>query len=871
LDAEIAFVSTGRTPEPDCRMPAHSPAPLPIDGLLAEITQRVASDGALVLEAPPGAGKTTRVPWALHAAAPDQREIIVTEPRRLAARMAARRVASERGTKLGETVGYSVRFEDVAGPLTRVRYVTEGVLVRRLLDDRELRGVRAVVLDEFHERHLESDVLLALLARLRQGPRPDLGLVVMSATLDAEPVAAFLGAPRVRSEGRAFPVTIEHLPTPDERPLDKQVTSAVRRLLDEEAEGHVLVFLPGAAEIRRATETLGALANERGVLVLPLHGDLPIAEQARAVEPSDRRKVVLSTNVAESSLTIEGVTAVVDSGLARVAGHSVWTGLSTLATAKISRASATQRAGRAGRTRAGRVLRLYTRGDFEARPEHDTPEMLRADLSEAALTLRAAGHGALDALAWLTPPPAASARAAEELLALLGAVSANGELSAVGRRLVQLPLPPRLGRVVVEGEKRGVAEEAALVAALVGERDIRTNTRTAFGSRYDAASARSGPSDLLELAELFGEAESTRFEPQRVRGLGLEPRAVEAVARARRQLARSVKNAAAPPPDTDAADAAVLAAVLAGFPDRVARRRKRGERELVLANGRVARLSEQSVVHEAMLMVAVDAEEQPGRGAVVRWASAVTENLLLELLGDAIEMREELVWSAERERVESVASMRLGAIVLDESRSAAAPSPASARVLVAAAREAPTLFLKSEPASKLVVRLALLAEHFPKAGFSADPEAVILRALESAAEQARSFAELRELAWLSLVTAELSPEQNRLLEAEAPERVRLGGGRNVEVHYESGRAPFVESRLQDFFGAARGPHILGGRVPLTLHLLAPNQRAVQVTTDLSGFWERHYPAVRRELMRRYPRHAWPEDGRTAEPPPPKRR
>jgi ATP-dependent helicase HrpB len=845
--------------------------PLPIDALLPEIAGITASARLLVLEAPPGAGKTTRVPWALHEAGGGSGEIVVTEPRRIAARMAARRVAGERGQKLGETVGYSVRFEEVSGPRTRVRYVTEGVLVRRLLTDPTLRGVSAVVLDEFHERHLETDLLLALLARLRAEARPDLTLVVMSATLDAEPVATFLGAPRLRSEGRAFPVAIEHLGAPDDRTLDKQVTSAVRRLLDEEETGDILVFLPGAAEIRRASETLAGLAAERGVLVLPLHGDLPIAEQARAVERSARRRVVLSTNVAESSLTIEGVCAVVDSGLARVAGHSVWTGLSTLVTAKVSRASAKQRAGRAGRTREGRVLRLYTRGDFEARPEHDVPEILRADLCEAALTLRSAGLGSLVEVAWLSPPPAANVAAAEELLRLLGAVDAAGRLTEVGRRLVELPLPPRLARLVVEGERRGVGEEAALVAALVGERDIRTGARTGFGARDGRPAQVSGPSDLLELAACFGEADAMGFEAHRVRSLGLEPRSVEAVARARRQLARSVRNRATPPADSDAADTAVLAAVLAAFPDRVARRRKRGERELVLANGRTARLSEQSVVHEPMLMVAVDAEEQPGRQAIVRTASAVSENLLLELCGDAIEMREELVWSPERERVESVGSMRLGAIVLDESRSAASPSPEAARVLVAAAAGVPTRFLKSEPALRLSVRLGLLAEHFPKAGFAADSTSTLERALEAAAAQARSFSELAALDWLALATAELSPEQRRLLENETPERIALRGGRSVNVQYESGRAPFVESRLQDFFGSARGPHILGGRVPLTLHLLAPNQRAVQVTTDLAGFWERHYPGIRRELMRRYPRHAWPEDGRTAEPPAPRKR
>jgi ATP-dependent helicase HrpB len=843
--------------------------PLPIDALLPEIASLTSSARLLVLEAPPGAGKTTRVPWALHEADRGEGEIIVTEPRRLAARMAARRVAEERGQKLGETVGYSVRFEEVSGPRTRVRYVTEGVLVRRLLADPTLRGVSAVVLDEFHERHLETDLLLALLARVREDSRPELGLVVMSATLDAEPVAAFLGAPRLRSEGRAFPVTIEHLGTPDERPLEKQVTSAVRRLLDEEKTGDILVFLPGASEIRRAAETLAGLAAERGVAVLPLHGDLPIAEQARAVERSDRRKVVLSTNVAESSLTIEGVVAVVDSGLARIAGHSVWSGLSTLVTAKVSRASAKQRAGRAGRTREGRVLRLYTRGDFESRPEHDLPEILRADLCEAALTLRSAGLGTLEQVAWLSPPPTAHALAAEELLRLLGAVDPAGKLTDVGRRLAELPLPPRLGRLLVEGERRGAGEEAALIAALVGERDIRSSARTGFGGGRDARSAGpSGPSDLLELAQCFGEAEATGFAAHRVRSLGLEPRAVEAVSRARRQIARVVRNRSAPPADSEALDTALLAAVLAAFPDRVARRRKPGERELVLANGRTARLSEQSVVHEAWLMVAVDAEEQPGRPTIVRSASAVSENLLLELCGDAIEMREELTWSPERERVETTASMRLGAIVLDESRSPATPSPDVARVLVAAALDVPTRFLKSEAALRLAVRLRLLAEHFPEAGFAPDPTQTLEHALRAAAADARSFAELEALGWLALVTAELSPEQRRLLENEAPERLRLRGGRNVTVQYESGRAPFVESRLQDFFGSAAGPQILGGRVPLTLHLLAPNQRAVQVTTDLAGFWQRHYPGIRRELMRRYPRQAWPEDGRTAEPPPP---
>jgi ATP-dependent helicase HrpB len=840
---------------------------LPIDPLLAEITSVVRDQGQLVLEAPPGAGKTTRVPFALIEALGPPGQIVVTEPRRLAARLAAKRVADERGLRLGDAVGYSVRFEEVGGVNTRLSYVTEGVLVRRLLGDPMLRGVRAVVLDEVHERHLDTDLLLALLARLRREQRPDLALVVMSATLDAEPFARFLGdAPRLRSEGRVFPVSIEHLTQGDDRPLEKQVASAVRRVTEEEPTGDVLVFLPGAAEIRRASEALETLARERGLLVLPLHGDLPIAEQARAVEPAKARKVVLSTNVAESSLTIEGVVAVVDSGLARVAGHSAWTGLPTLATLKVSRASATQRAGRAGRTREGRVLRLYTRGDFEARPEHDPPEVVRADLSEAVLALRRAGVRPSE-LAWLTQPPAASLASAEELLLALGAISHDGELTPIGRRLTELPLHPRLARLVVEGERRGVASEAALLAALVGERDIRLSARTSLGERGRGPDA-SGPSDLLELAERFSEAESVR-EPHRLRSYGLDARAVEAVDRARRQVARVVKNQVPAPDSTDATDRALLAATLAGFPDRVARRRKRGEADLILANGRTARLSEQSVVHDALLLVAIDAEERPGRGSVVRRASAVDENVLFELAGDAIEARDDHEFVSATERVERVSSLRLGAVVLDETRSLAPPSPDTARTLLEAARAQPSRFLRSEAALKLAARFRLLIEHFPEAGLDPEPERLLERGLFAAAEQANSFAEIEANDWLGLMLSSLSREQQRLFENEVPERLRLGNGRSVEVHYELGKPPWIESRLQDFFGARKTPQILGGRIALTVHLLAPNQRAVQVTSDLDGFWERHYPSVRRELMRRYPRHAWPEDGRTATPPPPK--
>ncbi|HEU4727257.1 MAG TPA: helicase-related protein, partial [Kofleriaceae bacterium] len=423
---------------------------LPIDVVLPQVVQAVQGRGVLVLVAPPGAGKTTRVPGALLDAGVVDGEVVVLQPRRLAARLAATRVAAERGGELGGEVGYEVRFDRRVGPRTRIRFVTEGVLTRQLLADPELRGVGCVIIDEFHERHLDGDLALALVARLRER-RPGLALVVMSATLDAEPVAAFLGgAPQVRSEGRTFPLAIEHQEQPDDRPLGRQVAAAVRRLAQDaggKLDGDVLVFLPGAAEIRRCQDDLAEVAAIFDLAVLPLYGDLPVEEQDRAVAPAARRKVILATNVAETSVTIDGVVCVIDSGLARIARHSPWTGLPSLQIEPVSRASCTQRAGRAGRTRPGRVVRLYTRHDFETRRAFEVPEIARADLAGAALELYGAGTdaGGLGSLRWFEAPPPAAAAAAEELIARLGAVE-RGRITPLGRRMLRLAVHPRLAR-----------------------------------------------------------------------------------------------------------------------------------------------------------------------------------------------------------------------------------------------------------------------------------------------------------------------------------------------------------------------------------------------------------------------------------------
>ncbi|MFT3776461.1 MAG: ATP-dependent helicase HrpB [Minicystis sp.] len=855
--------------------------PLPINPLLPAIVDALRASPSLVLEAPPGAGKTTRVPRALlDAGFAKDGEIVVLEPRRLAARMAARRVAEELGEEAGGTVGYQMRFEDVSSARTRVRFVTEGTLTRKLLRDRELGGVSVVLLDEFHERHLDGDVALALLRRLQLGSRPDLRLVAMSATLDAGPIAAFLGdAPRVRSEGRLFEVETEHLAQSDDRPLESQIASAVRRLVDEGLDGDVLVFLPGALEIRRAAEACASVAKKADLLVLPLHGSLSPAEQDRAVRPADRRKVILSTNVAETSVTIDGVVAVIDSGLARIATHSPWSGLPTLKVAKIARASATQRAGRAGRTRPGRCLRLYTKGDFQARPEHEAPEVARADLAETALELAAAGVRDRAAFGWFEAPPAAALAAAEELLARLGAIE-GGALTKTGERILRFPVHPRLGRMLVEAERRGVASDACTAAAILGERDIGTGRGT-----RDARHR----SDVIDALGRFEEAEAAGFAPDRLRWMGIEPARATAVERVRKQLARLVdRRAPAVTGGPVAWENAMLISTLAGFPDRVGRLRTPGNatgrsaREVVLAAGGTASLSEASGVADVDLVVAVDVEERtegpaPGRAAgrpraVVRMASAVEADWLLDLFTDAIRDTTEATWNPTAERVEVWRRLAYDGLILEESRASNGDPKDVARVLAEAVKARGwRAFTKGDELDNWLARVAFVSEHCPELGLPALDEAGIEAALADLCEGSQSFADLRDHDLAAGIRARLTSAQAQAVGELAPEAITLPGGRRLKIEYTKGAPPSAESRLQDFFGMREGPRVARGRVPVVLHLLAPNQRAVQVTTDLAGFWSRHYPAIAKELRRKYPKHAWPDDPLTAKPPEPRGR
>jgi ATP-dependent helicase HrpB len=839
------------------------PAALPIDAVVPEVVAAVRDRGVAVVVAPPGAGKTTRVPGAVLDAVLDAdaagSEVVVLQPRRLAARLAAARVASERGGELGGEVGYEVRFDRRAGPSTRIRFVTEGVLTRRLLGDPELRGAGCVIIDEFHERHLDGDLALALVARLR-ARRPELRLVVMSATLDAEPVAAFLDAPIVRSEGRMFPLAIEHAEQPEDRPLGRQVAAAVRRAAQDGLDGDVLVFLPGAAEIRRCEEDLADVAAIFNLEVLPLYGDLPAADQDRAVAPASRRKVILATNVAETSVTIDGVVCVIDSGLARIARHSPWTGLPSLQVEPVSRASCTQRAGRAGRTRPGRVIRLYTRHDHDTRRAFELPEIARTDLAGAALELYGAGLAGLGALRWFEPPPAPAVAAAEELIARLGAVD-RGAITALGRRMLRFPVHPRLARIVCEGEARGVAEPACMIAALVGARELRLERRG------PAAEARiASPSDLIDDMDALFDARRRRMRPDRLRAGGLDAQTAAAVDRVAGQLARAARDQRAAPDGDAAVDRELQIAILTGFPDRVGKRRAPASREIVFAGGGSGVLAPGSAVIDAELVVAVDVADVGARGQAskvqIRRASAIEASWLLDLYLDRVAERDELVWNAARQRVERVAQLTYDGLPIDDVRDvegARRAGPAAAAVL---AREALAAgieqFVDRDALAQWRARVALVARLAPDSGLIAPTDDALAQVIARACEGAISFDELRKLGLLDLLDAQLGPHR-ALVDRLAPTHLRLPRRGRAPIRYELDQPPWIASRMQDFFGLARAPTVGDGRVPLVLHLLAPNQRPVQVTTDLPGFWTRHYPALRKQLMRRYPKHAWPED------------
>lgn len=827
---------------------------LPIDGLLDELIARV-RQGNVVLRAPTGAGKTTRVPPALLDAGLAPRGcIVVLEPRRLAARAAAARMAHERGGAVGGEIGYQVRFDRKWGPGTRIKVVTEGILLRMLQDDPFLEKVDLVILDEFHERSLDSDLALGMLRLLQQTVRPELPLVVMSATLAVEEVARYLGdCPILHSEGRLFPVEIAYQPRALSDPWPRATAAAVARLLDRTA-GDILVFLPGLHEIRQTAHHLEDLARERDLAVMLLHGDLPLEQQDAALLPQGRRKVVLATNVAETSVTVAGITGVVDTGLARQQTFDARLGLDRLQITPISRASADQRAGRAGRTAPGICVRLWNEGAHRLKPEHTDPEIRRVDLAGALLQLLAMGEKDPAKFPWLEPPKPGSLDQARLLLDRLGAV-VDGNLTPLGSILARLPVHPRLGRLLIEGHRLGHPDKAALAAALLGDRDpFRTGQESPAPARHQAPSV----SDVLDRVEALEQFTRTHQVPL---SLGtLHRGAAHFILRARDQLLRALRQEKVPVAAAVSAEDALLRGLLAAFPDRVVRRREPGSRQGVMVGGRGVRLAPSCRVLEPELFLAIDVDAGT-KESLVRQASTVLRSWLPEA---HLRATIEIDFDEGAGKVVARRRLRYFDLLLDESPAAITDENEAARVLVAAAAERLDRVVPDadSPAGSLRTRLNCLRSWRPELKLPAIDDKALLPWLCAGR---RSLAEVKNADWTSAILAGLSHAQRQAVEREAPERLEVPSGSRITLHYEEGRPPVLAVRIQEVFGWRDTPRIAGGRVAVLLHLLAPNYRPQQVTDDLASFWNNTYPLIRKELRVRYPKHAWPEDPWSAPP------
>lgn len=822
---------------------------LPIDDVLEALAGALAGANCAVLVAPPGAGKTTRVPLALlDAAWLAGRKIIVAEPRRLAARAAAERMATTLGETVGETVGVRARLGTEVGPRTRIEVVTEGVLTRMLLDDPSLETVGAVLLDEFHERSLDADLGLALLRDAQLGLRDDLRLLVMSATLDAARVAALLGdAPVVESDGRSFPVQTRYLGRVASRGLDEQMAAAILTALARE-QGSILAFLPGQAEIRRVEQRLvEGLDPDRAIDVVPLYGAMEARAQDRAISPAavGRRKVVLATSIAETSITIEGVRVVIDSGLARVPRYEPDVGVTRLETTRASRAAVDQRRGRAGRTEPGVCWRLWDEEQTQSLPAFAVPEIRAADL--AGLLLDCAAWGVTDPrrLIWLDPPSEAAIAAAREELTTLGALEPGGRLTEIGRDLRELPLPPRLANMVCRAVPLGAVQRAARLAAVIVERGLGGGT-VDLDSRLEA------------------------FERDRGQRAGEMRRAADNWARmAERRSETGTTSHAAGWRPTDDEPACTTAALLAlAYPDRIAKARGALGR-FVMANGRGGVVDQSEALARAEWLIVA---ELTGKAANARIRAAVATDAaeVERVAADRIEIREEISFDAEAGAVRARSLRRLGSIVIASETRPVAPGEGVAELLARGAAQAGIDGMAWGKAGlQLRNRVAFLAASEPEAGWpDLSDTALAATVMDWLAPQLASKTRLAEIGAETLAAAldGLLPwAQRRRLDEAAPTHWQAPTGNRHAIDYDGPGAPRVSLRVQELFGLKQHPCIVDGRLPLTLELLSPAHRPVQITRDLPGFWRGSWSSVRSEMRGRYPRHPWPDDPANAEP------
>ncbi len=872
------------------------PRQLPIYELESRLLAAVQGEGRVVVQAPTGSGKSTQVPQMLLRAGllGDRGEVVVLQPRRLAARMLARRVADEVGTRLGEVVGYQIRLDSRVSAATRIRFVTEGILLRQMSFDPTLRGIRAIVFDEFHERHLYGDISLARALQIQRTQRPDLRIVVMSATLDAGMLRDYLAPCEVLvSEGRTFPVRIDYLPKPVNFEHDPVWAVAARACEQVAAstDGDILVFLPGAFEIARTVQEVQGSHALRGFACFPLHGELPPEQQDRAVARLDTRKIIVSTNVAETSLTIDGVTAVVDSGLARIARYDPHRGINTLLIEKVSVASADQRAGRAGRTAPGVCLRLWTEREHGQRPLQELPEVKRLDLAEVVLTLKSAGIDDIHAFPWLEKPDPKSLERAETLLEDLGAIgtapppapsdAAPGaappparndrgdgaaarakSITDVGRRMLRFPLHPRYARMFLAAEQYGCARAVALMAALTQGRTflLRGVDKRTQEARDDLFGAEN-ESDFFLLMRAWRYAEKAGFNGDACRRLGLHVQAARQVGPLFAQFLEIAEAEGLDVAERRIDGEAVRRCVLLGFSDHLARRLDRGTLRCELVHGRRGVVARESCIQEAPLFVSADITEVESRGEVntlLNLNTAVEEAWLRELFPGDFQDGGGVVYDATQRRVVARRERRFRDLVLESRLTADEPSPGEAAALLTQEVLAGRIVLGewSEAVEHWITRVNCLAKWWPELEVNPITPADRATLIEQVCYGSYGARELKDKPVMPVLRDWLLPEQLAVLDDYLPERIEMANGRRARVTYHAEGPPVLSARIQELYGVP-GRFTLGhGRVTVRIEVLAPNQRPIQVTDDLTNFWREVYPRLKPELSRRYPRHEW---------------
>lgn len=830
---------------------------LPVENILPELLEALHTHSNVILHAPPGAGKTTRVPLALlNLLPPVCGRIVMLEPRRIAAVSAARWMANTLGEQVGQTVGYSIRFDSQCSESTRIEVVTEGILTRRIQNDPLLTDVAMVIFDEFHERSIHADLGLALCLDVQSQVRTDLKIMVMSATLAVQPLAALLhNAPIISSLGRSFPVDEIYCDDHGTEKLPQRMTAAILRAL-RETDGDILAFLPGSGEIRRCSEMLAETGTAVSkIAVQPLYGDLPFAEQQQALQSGSQRKVVLATSIAETSLTIDGVRTVIDCGMSRRLHYDPSSGLNRLVTVRESRASAEQRAGRAGRVASGVCYRLFSRHTLMAMTPHSPAEILTTDLAPVLLETSAWGAADPLQLQWLNSPPEAALVSARRLLIDLGAYDQTGRITKIGRELAGLPLHPRLGALLLRSQQLGCPALGCDLAALLSERDI-------FRFERDYLPTAS-PSDLTDRLEALESWRSHHNDSSR-----LDLGALKNVERVVRQLQRLITGNQTATSENCQIDLTARL-LLAAYPDRLACRRS-GDNGTgyLLFSGRGARLSERSAVRNAAFIIAAALDGGRQAEATIHLASSVTEAIVREERADYIRREKRISWSEREVRIVAELRESLGCVPLSAT-SFQPDAEQSVPVVLAAVRASGlSLLTLDQKLRQLQGRMMQVTRCFPEGGWPDSSDAALLDTLEqwltAGIQGVRNAKKLAQLDIAELLINSLDYRQQRKLDKLVPTHLVVASGSRIRLDY-AGELPMLAVKLQELFGAADGPTVCDGRVPVVLQLLSPAGRPVQVTRDLKGFWNGAYQQVKKELKGRYPKHPWPDDPWSALP------